>query len=95
MSRLSTNLGLCAAALVVAPAALLSVATTASAGQMDFGGAAGDRGSSTFSPTAGNCEGLQGYLRSHGGVVKNMSNTFQNEWRQCAAGPIAGSFGKG
>jgi hypothetical protein len=95
MPRLINALGLGAAALVIAPAALLAVAPAASAGQTDFGGGAGDRPSSTFSPTAANCEGLQGYLRSHGGVLKNMSNTFQTEWRQCAAGALAGSFGKG
>ncbi|MFD9797017.1 hypothetical protein ACFWXK_39440 [Streptomyces sp. NPDC059070] len=73
----------------------MATATNASAGQADFGGGAGDRASSTFSPTEANCAGLQGYLRSHGGNVRAMSNEFQNEWRQCAAGPLAGSFGKG
>ncbi|GAA0301104.1 hypothetical protein GCM10010302_44590 [Streptomyces polychromogenes] len=95
MPRLTRTLGLGAAAFVAAQAALLATATGASAGQADFGGAAGDSASSSFSPTPGNCEGLQGYLRSHGGNVRSMSDTFQNEWRQCAAGPIAGSFGKG
>ncbi|WP_314242024.1 hypothetical protein [Streptomyces sp. DSM 40907] len=52
-----------------------------------------DRPSSTFTPTAASCEGIQGYLRSHDGNVKNMSNTFQTEWRQCGA--TAGDFGKG
>ncbi|MEU9714864.1 hypothetical protein [Streptomyces sp. NPDC047976] len=95
MSRLTRTLGLGAGALVAAQAAFFVTATSASAGQADFGGGAGDRASSTFRPTAGNCEGLQGYLRSHGGNVTKMSNEFQNEWRQCAAGAIAGGFGKG
>jgi hypothetical protein len=95
MSRVTRTIGLASATLVAAPMLLLVSASSASAGSIDFGGGAGDHGSSAFSPTAQNCQGIFDYLRSHGGNISAFNNTFQNEWRQCAAGPIAGSFGKG
>ncbi|MFJ3878614.1 hypothetical protein ACIPW5_14260 [Streptomyces sp. NPDC090077] len=83
------------AALAAVPLLTLGAASPAAAGSCDFGGGAGGRCTSAFEPTEANCNGIFGYLRSHGGNLGKMSNTFQNEWRQCAAGPLAGSFGKG
>ncbi|MEU9179796.1 hypothetical protein AB0C90_23610 [Streptomyces sp. NPDC048550] len=73
------------AATIAVPAFGLMTASPAAAGSCDLGGGAGDRCTSYFEPTAQNCEGLFGYLRSHGGNLGNMNNTFQNEWRQCAS----------
>ncbi|MFJ8163643.1 hypothetical protein ACIRBY_22335 [Streptomyces sp. NPDC096136] len=83
------------AAAIALPVLGLATATPAAAGSCDFGGGAGDSCTSRFVPTASNCAGIFDYLRSHGGNIGKMSNTFQNEWRQCAASRIAGGFGKG
>ncbi|MFF2195768.1 hypothetical protein [Streptomyces sp. NPDC058157] len=82
------------AATIALPVLGLATASPAAAGSCDFGGGGGSC-TSRFVPTASNCAGIFDYLRSHGGNIGKMSNTFQNEWRQCAAGPIAGGFGKG
>ena len=87
-------LGVALTTMAAAPLLLLAGATTASAGSCDFGGGAGDSCTSHFVPTQANCAGIFGYLRA-GHNLKDQSNEFQNEWRQCAAGPLAGSFGKG
>ncbi|MFJ3905769.1 hypothetical protein [Streptomyces sp. NPDC090025] len=87
--------GLTVAALAATPLLALAAASPAAAGACDMGGGVGGSCSSRFEPTASNCEGIYGYLRSHGGNLGKMNSTFQTEWRQCAAGPIAGGFGKG
>ncbi|MDY0811079.1 hypothetical protein [Kitasatospora purpeofusca] len=94
MRSLIRSVSLSALAVAAVPALLLAASPPASAdGEMNFGGGAGDRGSSSFSPTAQNCEGIYTYLRSNGGVVSKMPKDFQNEWRQCASGSIG--FKKG
>ncbi|MET8296820.1 hypothetical protein ABZW02_22575 [Streptomyces sp. NPDC005180] len=95
ISRKLRSGAVAAATMIALPVLGLATAGPAAAGSCDFGGGAGDSCTSRFVPTAANCAGIFDYLRSHGGNIGAMSNTFQNEWRQCAAGPIAGGFGKG
>ncbi len=87
-------LGVAIATTAAAPLLLLAGASTASAGSCDFGGGAGGSCTSRFVPSQSNCDGIFSYLRA-GHNLRDQSNEFQNEWRQCAAGPLAGSFGKG
>ncbi|GHI43169.1 hypothetical protein Sviol_75770 [Streptomyces violascens] len=86
--------GAVATAVAIAlPVLGLATASPAAAGSCDFGGGGGDSCTSRFEPTWANCDGIFGYLRSHCGNIGAMNNTFQNEWRQCAAKYVP--FGRG
>ncbi|MER7513418.1 hypothetical protein ABTX82_34600 [Streptomyces lavendulae] len=93
MSRKLKTGAVAVAATLAIPVFGLMTASPAAAGSCDFGGGGGDRCTERFVPSKQNCDGIFAYLRSHGGNLGNMNNTFQNEWRQCAAAYI--SFGKG
>ncbi|GHB80413.1 hypothetical protein GCM10010331_79900 [Streptomyces xanthochromogenes] len=93
ISRKLKSAAIAVSVTVALPVLGLVAASPASAGSCDFGGGSGDKCSSRFQPTQANCDGVMGYLRSHGGNLGKMNNTFQDEWRQCAAKFI--SFGRG